>query len=204
MCFRGESVESKILRDRLYRSKASANCLAAMGGVAPEFPFSLADVKKTRVQKSTQPQQTYQKQEAYQSHTSSSAAYSQAQQSASVSAAAVQSQQVSNISLSSFAVYRTKSQAPCSLQQVPYQLAGVRTKIRLVDALITTIKRREKLPGNCQQLLRYQRQHPSLYHSLSRSSKQLLLPLVVLLPLVPRSLLRSMGMDLSRLHPIQN
>lgn len=38
------------MQDRLYRSKASQNCLAAMGGVAPEFPYTLSDVKKSRVQ----------------------------------------------------------------------------------------------------------------------------------------------------------
>ena len=45
---RGESISSKILRDRLYRSRASQKCLAAMGGKAPEFPFSLADVKQVQ------------------------------------------------------------------------------------------------------------------------------------------------------------
>lgn len=46
---RSVSKESKELQDRLYRSKASQKCLAAMGGVAPAFPFTLADVKKSRV-----------------------------------------------------------------------------------------------------------------------------------------------------------
>jgi len=36
------------LRDRLYRSRASHKCLAAMGGEAPEFPYSLADVKQNQ------------------------------------------------------------------------------------------------------------------------------------------------------------
>lgn len=45
---KGNSTSSKILRDRLYRSKASQKCLAAMGGIAPEFPFSLADVKQNQ------------------------------------------------------------------------------------------------------------------------------------------------------------
>lgn len=43
---RGESYSSKILRDRLYRGRASYNCLAAMGGQAPEFPFSMVDVQQ--------------------------------------------------------------------------------------------------------------------------------------------------------------
>jgi len=38
-------LNSKILRDRLYRSRESHHCLAAMGS-APEFPFSLASVEK--------------------------------------------------------------------------------------------------------------------------------------------------------------
>jgi protein transport protein SEC31 len=45
---RGNSLNSKILKDRLYRSKASPDCLAAMGGVAPDFPFSFADIKQSR------------------------------------------------------------------------------------------------------------------------------------------------------------
>lgn len=45
---RGKSTSSKILQDRLYRSRASHKCLAAMGGKAPEFPFSQADVKQNQ------------------------------------------------------------------------------------------------------------------------------------------------------------
>lgn len=45
---KGESTNGKILRDRLYRSRASHKCLAAMGGKAPEFPFTLADVKQSQ------------------------------------------------------------------------------------------------------------------------------------------------------------
>jgi len=45
---RGDSPSSKMLRDRLYRSRASHKCLAAMGGQAPEFPFSLEDVKQNQ------------------------------------------------------------------------------------------------------------------------------------------------------------
>ena len=45
---RGESSSSKILRDRLYRSRASQKCLAAMGGKAPEFPFSISDVQQNQ------------------------------------------------------------------------------------------------------------------------------------------------------------
>lgn len=45
----GESKESRILRDRLYRSRSSQYCLAAMGGVPPEFPYTAADVRQSRV-----------------------------------------------------------------------------------------------------------------------------------------------------------
>ena len=55
---RGDSTNSKILRDRLYRSKASHKCLAAMGNVAPEFPFCLADVKQNRRAATTSTQAT--------------------------------------------------------------------------------------------------------------------------------------------------
>ena len=42
--YSGHSEASKLLRDRLYRSKASPACLAAMGNVPPEFPFDVSDV----------------------------------------------------------------------------------------------------------------------------------------------------------------
>jgi protein transport protein SEC31 len=45
----GPSQESKILRDRLYRSRASQGCYAVMGS-APEFPFSMIAVSKSRGQ----------------------------------------------------------------------------------------------------------------------------------------------------------
>ena len=43
-----QSMDSKILRDRLYRSRASQKCLAAMGGSPPEFPYVMQDVKQYR------------------------------------------------------------------------------------------------------------------------------------------------------------
>jgi protein transport protein SEC31 len=49
---KGEGEDSKILRDRLYRSKASPACLAAMGGSPPEFPFTLANIQQSRGQTS--------------------------------------------------------------------------------------------------------------------------------------------------------
>mmetsp|Transcript_24966 Transcript_24966/g.38177 ORF Transcript_24966/g.38177 Transcript_24966/m.38177 type:complete len:1050 (-) Transcript_24966:54-3203(-) len=76
---RGESQESKLLRDRLYRSKASPSCLAAMGNVPPEFPFDLSDVHsraKRMAQKAQQKaQENYARQEAHQS--ASSISYSE-------------------------------------------------------------------------------------------------------------------------------
>lgn len=57
---RGASTESKILRDRLYRSRESPNCLAALGS-APEFPFSLVQVNTSQV--SAAPQATRQRQQ---------------------------------------------------------------------------------------------------------------------------------------------
>jgi hypothetical protein len=75
-------LESTILRDRLYRSKASPNCLAAMGGTPPEFPFTVTDVKKGRVQKTAQQntQQNYGKQESYESSNSQQQGYTQGSQ----------------------------------------------------------------------------------------------------------------------------
>lgn len=43
---RGNSEECKILRDRLYRSRASQQCLQVLG-TPPPFPFSLATIKKS-------------------------------------------------------------------------------------------------------------------------------------------------------------
>mmetsp|Transcript_20539 Transcript_20539/g.30431 ORF Transcript_20539/g.30431 Transcript_20539/m.30431 type:complete len:949 (-) Transcript_20539:2897-5743(-) len=42
---RGSDEESRILRDRLYRSKDSQYCLAAMGA-APDFPYSMVQVNR--------------------------------------------------------------------------------------------------------------------------------------------------------------
>lgn len=50
---KGVSEESKILRDRLYRSRDSQRCLAELGS-APEFPFALVTVNKSQ-QRSAQP-----------------------------------------------------------------------------------------------------------------------------------------------------
>ena len=41
---------SQILRDRLYRSRASSRCLAAMGGSAPAFPYTMVAVDTSRGQ----------------------------------------------------------------------------------------------------------------------------------------------------------
>jgi protein transport protein SEC31 len=50
----GAAVESGELRDRLYRSRASHRCYAAMGS-APEFPFTMVDVQQSRGQVLAQP-----------------------------------------------------------------------------------------------------------------------------------------------------
>jgi protein transport protein SEC31 len=88
-------LDSKVLRDRLYRSKASPSCLAAMGGVPPEFPFTVSDVKKARLQRAAQQttQQNHGQQE-YQSNTSSNSysqqGYDQGSQTAATSTSATQ------------------------------------------------------------------------------------------------------------------
>jgi len=45
---KGDSPESMILRDRLYRSKATGECLAAMGNLPPDFPFDYSDIQPSR------------------------------------------------------------------------------------------------------------------------------------------------------------
>jgi protein transport protein SEC31 len=91
---RGSSLESKILRDRLYRSRESPGCLSALGS-APEFPFSLVQVKTapagaTAVQRRQQPQSyTNQNQTLQHAASQSHSAYGtqqQAQSSASTPA----------------------------------------------------------------------------------------------------------------------
>lgn len=87
---RGSSLESKVLRDRLYRSRESPGCLAALGS-APEFPFSLVQVKKapagaTAAQTRQQPQSyTNQHQRSQHAASQSHSAYGTQQQAQSVS-----------------------------------------------------------------------------------------------------------------------
>jgi protein transport protein SEC31 len=97
---RGDGLESKILRDRLYRSQASPNCLAAMGGSPPEFPFSMAEVKKTRASitgtsHAAQQQQSHGQQESNIPH-QSSASYSQQYQQKAAATAAQPAQQAAD------------------------------------------------------------------------------------------------------------
>jgi len=102
---RGNSLESMILRDRLYRSRESPGCLAALGS-APEFPFSLVQVNKapvgtaatSRGTQRRQQQQSYASQQ--QTYTGQQQTYT-SQQPASYNAAASQSQ----------AAYGTQQQA---------------------------------------------------------------------------------------------
>lgn len=44
---KGTSIESQMLRDRLYRSRASASCYASLG-TAPEFPYRMSAVEPSR------------------------------------------------------------------------------------------------------------------------------------------------------------
>lgn len=67
---RGDSEQSKILRDRLYRSRSSQQCLQMLGA-APPFPFSLTPSKRTsavaaRVAANAQQQQQLQQQQQQQ------------------------------------------------------------------------------------------------------------------------------------------
>lgn len=90
---KGTSMEAKVLRDRLYRSRFSQGCLVAMGGVAPEFPYSMASVGTSRGQVYAQQQreaakqaemqrlqQEQQRQEAAKAYEQQKLAYEQQQQ----------------------------------------------------------------------------------------------------------------------------
>ena len=102
---KGDDYESKLLRDRLYRSKASPACLAAMGGAPPEFPFQMenisqsrgqvfaADVRAAEEQRALQQKQYQEQQEQQQAQLR--AQQEQHQQQASTAAAAAPSSAVS-------------------------------------------------------------------------------------------------------------
>lgn len=45
---KGDTEAAVVLRDRLYRSKASGDCLSAMGNVPPNFPFKYSDIQPSR------------------------------------------------------------------------------------------------------------------------------------------------------------
>jgi hypothetical protein len=96
----GDSQESKLLRDRLYRSKASPSCLAAMGNVPPEFPFDLSDVhsRAKRMAKNAQQRAQEKRQESQQS-TSNSELTQSSQQSATAAPVAAEpiTQQVRSV-----------------------------------------------------------------------------------------------------------
>jgi hypothetical protein len=76
-----DSYEGKVLRDRLYRSKASPSCLAAMGGIAPEFPFTMTNVKMSRAE----PAKTTRNTRQMRTQASTTSNYSQYSQSSGVS-----------------------------------------------------------------------------------------------------------------------
>jgi protein transport protein SEC31 len=52
----GSSMEAKVLRDRLYRSRSSQGCYSVLG-VAPEFPYVMVDVQQSRGLVFVQPQE---------------------------------------------------------------------------------------------------------------------------------------------------
>ncbi|KAG7359849.1 WD40 repeat-containing protein [Nitzschia inconspicua] len=56
---KGNTWKAQVLRDRLYRSRASHRCLAAMGGAPPDFPFVMQDIKKGRAPAQPTSQSSY-------------------------------------------------------------------------------------------------------------------------------------------------
>jgi protein transport protein SEC31 len=65
----GYSERSAVLRDRLYRSRASQRCYAVLGS-APEFPYAMVDVQQSRGQVMAQPkvQPMAESEEPYEQH----------------------------------------------------------------------------------------------------------------------------------------
>lgn len=87
---KGGSEHSKLLRDRLYRSRDSAYCLAALGS-PPEFPFQMmninrapADFNPANLARSVQPQHVQQPAAATNSYTATTQQQTMAQHAAPV------------------------------------------------------------------------------------------------------------------------
>mmetsp|Transcript_18148 Transcript_18148/g.51678 ORF Transcript_18148/g.51678 Transcript_18148/m.51678 type:complete len:1054 (+) Transcript_18148:126-3287(+) len=92
---RGESASIKVLKDRLYRSRASPACLAAMGGTPPDFPFTMVDVKVSRqptISKQQQRVAQLQQQQQYQQQQAQQQAQQEQQQQAQAAQAQAQAQ----------------------------------------------------------------------------------------------------------------
>jgi hypothetical protein len=138
---RGESQEGKILRDSLYRSKASPSCLAAMGGVAPEFPFAMSDVTKSRAQPTKQNSSRQHMSQA--SNGYSQQTYTQ-QNTLAASASAGQTTQPVSIVLVLLDVLELKAKRASypffRLRRENFQRAGLRCKILQVEKHTTRIK----------------------------------------------------------------
>jgi hypothetical protein len=138
---RGESQEGKILRDRLYRSKASPSCLAAMGGVAPEFPFAMSDVTKSRAQPTKQHNTRQQMSQA--SNGYSQQTYTR-QNTIAASASAGQTTQPVSIVLVLLNVLELKAKRATypffRLRRDNCQQAGLRCKILQVETHTSRIK----------------------------------------------------------------
>jgi hypothetical protein len=151
---RGSSLESKILRDRLYRSRESPGCLSALGS-APEFPFSLVQVKTapagaTAVQRRQQPQSyTNQNQTLQHAASQSHSAYGTQQQaqSVSVSNAVSMSFELSTVPYLTFFVSYSRPQL--QLKHCPPD--GSRCRIRrVVEHIMQTrqlVNRRGRYPS---------------------------------------------------------
>lgn len=84
------------LKDRLYRSRESPNCLAAMGNVPPDFPYSMVNVNKAPANAQPKQQgygQQQQQRSAYGHHQQQQTSYGQHQQQSSYGQQQQQQQQ---------------------------------------------------------------------------------------------------------------
>lgn len=119
-------MESKILRDRLYRSRESPGCLAALES-APEFPFSLVQVSTAQVSAAAQATRQRQ-QQIYPQQQQQQQTYPQQRQAASQKAA------VSQTHTEHFATQQTQpvSRLCCFARDVPFR---ARDLTRLYDLI---------------------------------------------------------------------
>lgn len=141
---RGDSVSSKILRDRLYRSRSSQMCLKALGK-APEFPFTMTTVNKSQASATTASRQRQQQQQ--QSRYTQQATYTQQQ--SNTTSVAQSSVSLCYVVFHAFFFLPFPHVCLLLLRLPSFRQDGWLYKIPLVETHITRIKVQERPHGKC-------------------------------------------------------